>query len=83
MILAKRLLLLLLRYLFVGFNIKQVIPVRVERYFKILKLLFLLKGKAQFLLSISIFFGCYEHLQAYDLFLKVIEAVNSIDFWPF
>ena len=54
-----------------------------------LKLLFLLKGKAQFLLSISIFFGCYEHLQAvqavqaYNLFLKVIEAVNLIDFWPF
>ena len=51
-----------------------------------LKLLFLLKGQAQFLLSISIFFGCYEHLQAvqaYNLFLKVIEAVNLIDFWLF
>ena len=51
-----------------------------------LKLLFLLKGKAQFLLSISIFFGCYEHLQAvqaYNLFMKVIGAVNLIDLWPF
>ena len=48
-----------------------------------LKLLFVLKRKTQILLSISTFFECYKHLQAYNLFMEVFEAANLINIGRF